>query len=455
MAANKSQIFEFGDFVLDPAERLLLLRGRPLRLTPKTFDLLVALVRHRGHLVSKEQLLDEVWPRTFVAEVNLSVNISTLRRLLGRNRVRQKFIQTVAKRGYRFVAPTKTSGRATTLFLRADVRRTPKLRPSRDAGKEDAHRAYLQGRYRWNRRTVEGLESAIQHFWRSLAFDASYAPAYAGLADACAAQGYLSYVAPADAFAMARRHASTALSLDATLAAPHASIGYVNLYHDWDWSSAEKEFRLAISLDRGGAEAHQWFSTFLLAAGRPVEAYRELELAHARDPLSLAINSDLGFLHYYTRRYGDAIKQTEAVLEMNAEFPAAHLWRGRSLQELGRYDDAIASFQRVDNLLSGWPVSIAARGHAQAVAGRVGAAKETLAELRQLATRKFVTSYGVALIYAGLGEVDAAFTWLDRAFAERSNWLVWLRLDPRWDNLRADPRFPKLVRRLRYPTWQG
>jgi DNA-binding winged helix-turn-helix (wHTH) protein len=455
MAANKCQIFEFGDFVLDPAERLLLLRGRPLRLTPKTFDLLVALVRHRGHLVSKEQLLDEVWPRTFVAEVNLSVNISTLRRLLGRNRVRQKFIQTVAKRGYRFVAPTKTSGRATTLFLRADVRCTPKLRPSRDAGKEDAHRAYLQGRYRWNRRTVEGLESAIQHFWRSLAFDASYAPAYAGLADACAAQGYLSYVAPADAFAMARRHASTALSLDATLAAPHASIGYVNLYHDWDWSSAEKEFRLAISLDRGGAEAHQWFSTFLLAAGRPVEAYRELELAHARDPLSLAINSDLGFLHYYTRRYGDAIKQTEAVLEMNAEFPAAHLWRGRSLQELGRYDDAIASFQRVDNLLSGWPVSIAARGHAQAVAGRVGAAKETLAELRQLATRKFVTSYGVALIYAGLGEVDAAFTWLDRAFAERSNWLVWLRLDPRWDNLRADPRFPKLVRRLRYPTWQG
>jgi hypothetical protein len=105
--------------------------------------------------------------------------------------------------------------------------------------------------------------------------------------------------------------------------------------------------------------------------------------------------------------------------------------------------------------LSGWPVSIAARGHAQAVAGRVGEAQETLAELRQLATRKFVTSYGVALIYAGLGEIDAAFTWLDRAFAERSNWLVWLRLDPRWENLRADPRFPKLVRRLHYPTCQG
>ena len=454
MTANKNQIFEFGDFVLAPAERLLLRRGRPLRLTPKTFDLLVALVRHRGHLVSKDQLLDEVWPKTFVAEVNLSVNISTLRRLLGRNRGRQEFIQTVSKRGYRFVAPTQTSDSATTLFLRTGARRTSRP-PTRDAAREDAHRAYLQGRYGWSGRTAEGLASAIQHFWRSLAFDASYAPAYAGLADACAAQGYLSYVAPADAFAMARRHAVTALSLDDTLAAPHASIGYVNLYHDWDWSSAEKEFRTAISLDRGGAEAHQWFSTFLLAAGRPADAYRELEMAHARDPLSLAINSDLGFLHYYTRRYDDAIKQSEAVLEMNAEFPAAYLWKGRSLQELGRYDEAIACFQRVDKLLSGWPVSISARGHAQAVAGRIGAAKETLAELRQLATRKFVTSYGVALVYAGLREIDAAFAWLDRAFAEKSNWLVWLRLDPRWDNLHADPRFPTLVSRLRYPTWQG
>jgi DNA-binding winged helix-turn-helix (wHTH) protein len=135
MTANKNQIFEFGDFVLAPAERLLLRRGRPLRLTPKTFDLLVALVRHRGHLVSKDQLLDEVWPKTFVAEVNLSVNISTLRRLLGRNRGRQEFIQTVSKRGYRFVAPTKTSDNATTLFLRTGARRTSRPPTGMQQGK--------------------------------------------------------------------------------------------------------------------------------------------------------------------------------------------------------------------------------------------------------------------------------------------------------------------------------
>jgi DNA-binding winged helix-turn-helix (wHTH) protein len=448
MGADEGQIFEFGDFALDPAERLLLLCGQPLRLTVKTFDLLAALVRHHGHLMTKDQLMSEVWPNTFVAEVNLSVNISTLRTLLGRNRGRQTFIQTVPKSGYRFVAPVRSKRGATTLFLRTGARR----RPKRSARTEDAHRAYLQGRYHWGRRTADGLEKAIQHFWRSLACDAAFAPAYAGLADVHATQGYMGYVAPADAFPAARRHATTALELDTTLAGPHASLGYVSLYYDWDWTGAERAFRRAIALDSDGADAHQWFATFLLAAGRPAEAYRELDLAQEREPLSLAINTDLGFLHYYTGRYDEAIKQADAVLDMNAEFPAAHLWRGRALQELGKYDDAIASFRKVDEQLRGWPVSIAARGHALAVAGRTAAAHETLAELRQAATRKFVTSYGIALIYAGLGDADAAFTWLDSAFEEQSNWLVWLRLDPRWRNLRGDPRFAKLIVRLSYPT---
>jgi tetratricopeptide (TPR) repeat protein len=140
---------------------------------------------------------------------------------------------------------------------------------------------------------------------------------------------------------------------------------------------------------------------------------------------------------------------------MNPDFPAAHLWMGRSLQELSRHDDAIEAFRRVDRQLEGWSVSIAARGHAEAMAGQRDAARQTLAELRQLATRRFVTSYGIALVYAGLGETDPAFSWLDKAFEERSHWLVWLRADPRWHNLRTDPRFQRLVNRLRYPAHAG
>ena len=187
---------------------------------------------------------------------------------------------------------------------------------------------------------------------------------------------------------------------------------------------------------------------------RPEEATRHLTRSGRPtlgEPLSRAINTDVGFIHYYSGRYDEAIRQLDAVLEMDPEFPAANLWRGRSLQELGQHDAAIADFQRVDDQLKGWPVSIAARGHAQAVCGRTSAAHETIAELRQLATRKFVTSYGIALVYAGLGETDAAFSWLDRAFEERSHWLVWLRLDPRWGSMRTRARFLELVSRLNHP----
>jgi DNA-binding winged helix-turn-helix (wHTH) protein/tetratricopeptide (TPR) repeat protein len=448
MAAPAGEIFEFGEFTLDPTDRLLLLRGQPLRLTPKTFDLLVALVRHRGSLMTKDRLLDMIWPKVFVAEINLSVNISTLRKLLMRSRGRPTFIETVPTHGYRFVAPVKIRSGTATLFLRTGSPRSGKRLPP----DEDARRACLQGRYHWNRRTAEGLDRAIQHYWRSLAFDANFAPAHAGLADAHAAKGYLSYVAPADAFPAAARHAAMALELDDKLAEPHASLGYVKLYHGWDWDGAEREFRRAIDLDRSNAAAHQWLATFLLAAGRADEALDEIRWAHAGDPLSRAINTDVGFIHYYSGRYDEAIKQLDAVLEMDPEFPPAHLWKGRSLQELGQHDAAIAAFQRVDEQLQGWPVSVAARGHVQALCGRTAAAHETIAELRQLATRTFVTAYGIALVYAGLGETDAAFAWLDRAFEERSHWLVWLRLDPRWGTIRTHARFLELVSRLNYPS---
>lgn len=447
MDPPEAEIFQFGDFTLDPADRLLLLRGQPLRLTPKTFDLLVVLVVHRGTLMTKDRLLDMIWPKVFVAEINLSVNISTLRKLLRRSQGVTTFIETVPTRGYRFVAPVKVTRGTAAPFLRVDSSRAGKHAQA----SEDARRACVQGRYHWNRRTVEGLERAIQHYWRALAFDADFAPAHAGLADAHAAKGYLSYAAPADAFPAAARHATIALELDDTLAEPHASLGYVKLFHAWNWDAAEGEFRRAIALDGSNAATHQWLATSLLASGRAEEALDEIRLAQVADPLSRAINTDVGFIRYYSGQYDEAIKQLDAVLEMDPEFPAAHLWRGRSLQQLGEFDAAIAAFQRVDEQLKGWPVSIAARGHAQAVSGRTAAAHETLAELRQLATRTFVTSYGIALIYAGLGEIDAAFSWIDRAFAERSHWLVWLRLDPRWDSVRSHTRFREFVCRLNYP----
>jgi DNA-binding winged helix-turn-helix (wHTH) protein/tetratricopeptide (TPR) repeat protein len=457
MHAAENCVFEFGDFVLAPEERLLLCGGEPIHLTAKAFDLLVTLVRRSGHLVSKDDLLRAVWPDTTVEEVNLTVNISALRKAMGRE-WSGKVIQTVPTRGYRFIVPVTTRNEAVSLEMQHSSRGGRMLpdeglrKPVRPVTENaDAYRAYLQGRHDWNQRSEEGLKRAIESFQRAVYIDPRFAAAYSGLADCHAALGYLSYVAPGDAFPAARLHATKALELDATLAEPHASLGLVKLYFDWDWLGADAEFQRAIALDPDYAPTHEWYSIYLLVAGRATEAFREIQHARERDPLSLPINSDIGFHHYYTGRYDEAVKQLKFVLEMNRNFPPAHLWLGRTFQELGKFDDALAEFRQVEDSLREWPVSIAARGFVSAAAGRTEEAREILAELERLASRKFVTSYGIALVYVGLDQNDAALASLNRAFDERSHWLVWLRLDPRWNKLRPDPRFNELVSRMRFP----
>ncbi len=443
MTPDKDEIFQFGGFVLVPGERLLMRGGEAIPLTPKAFDLLVALVRRSGHLVSKDGLLQEVWPSRFVEEVNLSVNISALRKALGRGPDGAALIQTVAKSGYRFVAPV-AAGSSTGASLGPDVTLAVSANP-------DAYRAYLEGRYHWSQRSEEGLKKAIDAFQRAVTLDPEFAAAHSGMADSYAALGYLSFVSPADAFPLARRHALLALARDAALAEPHASLGYVRFYFDWDWSGAEAEFQRTIALDPDWAASHQWYSIYLLAAGRAAEALREINLARELDTLSLAINTDLGFHYHYTRQYDDASKQLQSVLAMKRDFAPAHLWLGRTYQQMGRFEDALAEFRDVEASVREWPVAVAARGSVEAGFGRPDKAKAVLAELKELAGRRFVTAYGVALVYAGIGDSDAAFTWLDKAFAERSNWLVWLRLDPRFEALRSDPRFIELLGRMKFP----
>jgi DNA-binding winged helix-turn-helix (wHTH) protein/Tfp pilus assembly protein PilF len=460
MAGQES--FQFGDFLLVPRERLLLRDQKPVALTGKAFDLLLVLVRRSGQLVSKDELFQEVWPDRFVEEVNLSVNISAVRKALRPGAA--ELIQTVSKRGYRFVAPVAVVDPATQAALTSGLGaspsnsslRRPSLAPGGSAARAnsanpDAYRAYLEGRYAWSQRSEAGLRNAINRFQHAVSLDPGYAAAHAGLADCYATLGYLSFVSPADAFPLARRHALFAIERDGARAEPHGSLAYVKLYFDWNWPGAETEFRRAITLDPDWAAAHQWYSIFLLAAGRAGEAAHEILLAQQRDPLSLAVNTDLGFHYYYTRRYDDAIKQLQSVLAMNADFAPAHLWLGRSYHEIGLFDDAVGEFWKVEQSIRDWPVAIAARRFVEGVAGRQEKAKAALAELQRIADHRFVTAYGVALVYAGLSEVDAAFTWLDRAFAERSHWLVWLRLDPRFDGLRADPRFIELLDRMKFP----
>ncbi len=662
MSTQTRRLYEFGPFRLDPSEHLLLRDGKPVLLTPKAFETLVVLVERSGHLVEKDDLMKKVWPDAFVEEVGLARNISALRKALGEGPDEHQYIETIPKRGYRFVArvrelsdenadllverhiraqiiaeeeiiskeepgqagsgneatATSHSGIAapekdsaadltsggenqvsrikrhrrlapaallliaaaavitysrftgakkidsiavlpfvnasadpnteylsdgitestinslsqlsglrvvprTTVFrykgqqvdpqkvgrdlgVRAvltgrviklddtfhiqtelvDIANDSQLwgerydwKPSdiiagqqeiatriseklrlRLTGEEqkrltrrytenaDAYQAYLKGRYHWNQRTEAGLKKAVEYFRQAIEIDPTYAAAYSGLADSLTGLGYSSYLAPKDAFPQAKAAEVKALEIDPMLAESHTSLAYAKLYYDWGWPGAEREFKRAIEINPNYATAHHWYSVYLTAMGRPDDASREIRRAQELDPFSLIINTDMGFELYYSGQYEQAIKQLRAALEMKQDFPLAHLWLGRAYQEKGMYAQAVEEFKKVETVIHGWPVTIAAIGYVDGVSGNKGEARKVLDELSELSKQEYVTPYGVALVYAGLGEKEQALHWLEKAYQDRANWLVWLKLDPRWSSLRSDPRYADLVRRV-------
>ena len=310
--------------------------------------------------------------------------------------------------------------------------------------------AYLKGRLAWHRRTEAGLQEAIDYFRQAIALDPGYAAAYSGMADSYTALGYFSYIAATEAFSAAREAALKALELDPTLAEPHASLGYVHLYYDWDWIAAEREFREAIALNPNYSAAHHWYSVFLTALGRHDEAAVAIARARELDPLSPAISTDIGFHLYYSRRYDEAIRHLDAVVAAKPGLPLALLWRGRAVK-ISSGADALGDYRRTEELMRDWPVTKAAIGHVLGTMGDHVAAESALRDLYDLSKRRYVTPYGIALVHAALGDDEAAFEWLNRSIEERTHWLVWLKLDPRWDSLRSDPRFEAVQRRVGFP----
>lgn len=311
-----------------------------------------------------------------------------------------------------------------------------------------AYETYLHGRSFWNQRNEASLHMAIEQFQKAIEIDSDYAPAYSGMADCYTTLGYLSYLDPLDAFPRARDAATKAIELDPGLAEAHASLAYYNLYHAWNWAAAESEFRKAIELNPNYATAHEWYSYYLSAMGRFDEAWKEINRAHELDPLSVVISTDIGFNYFYKRDYDGAITQLRGTLAVSPKFPLAHLWLGRAYQQKKMYGEAIDEFNKTDEALPGWVVTLAGTGNAYGEWGHPAEAKQVLVRLDQMSRTKYVTPYGVALVYAGLGDKDQAFVWLNRAYQGRNHWLVWLNRDPRWDRIRSDPRFADLKRRV-------
>lgn len=314
----------------------------------------------------------------------------------------------------------------------------------------EAYLAYLEGRYFWNKRTEEGFSKAITLFRRSIEIDPTYAPPYAGLADCYELLGSAPYstLSPKEAFPQAEAAARKALELDPTLAEAHVPLGYSELVYEWNLPEAQKEFDKALQLRPGYATAHQFYGYYLTAMGKLDEAIVERKKAVELDPISPLLNSALAEAYYHARRFDVTIDESHKALELDPGYAIALVNIGRAYEQMGMHQQARDAFQKILAFAPDSPAILALMGHEYAVTGDIAHADQILAKLTELSSKKYVPAVYFAVVYIGLGRSDDAFRWLDKAYDERCEYLVYLSSEPLADPLRGDPRFASLLRRV-------
>lgn len=634
MAAPEIQRYEFGPEVapyrIDTGERLLHRGDELIPLPPKFIDTLLVLIENAPRMVDKSYLMKAVWPDTFVAEGALTRNISQLRKTLEDTGVEARYIETIPRRGYRFVASVRTGGveQQQPTSARAnpsgtvesqregrEARRRRRRRvfwaamagvpllaivvalanyiisgsdppvpkppahtlavlpfrnvesdPSQDyfaagmtaalitglaklgnlrvislvpyAGEkgestgpikvpdpsvtrvltgtllrsgervrvdaqlidpkthavawansyerdtrdvlalesavaeaiaseiqvnitaEDKRRlqqnrrinpaaldAYLRGRYFWNRRTEEGLKRSIEYFQQAIAADPAYAQAYSGLADSYSllATIEIAGMPPNTAMPLAKAAALKALEMDPSLPEGHVSLAYVKLSYDWDLRGAREEFARALALNPASATARHWYSHYFIAAGELGKATEQMQAALQLEPLSPSINAGIGWCYYYAQQYDKAIKAYGDLVDVDPSFPLAHQLLGMAYQQKGMYSEAIQEFKRAVSLSGNGPAAVAGLASAYAAAGRAGDARQELSRLEEISHHKYVPALLFASIYQSLGDTGKMFDWGWKAVGERTDYLMYLRLEPQASKLISNPQFIKAL----------
>jgi len=316
----------------------------------------------------------------------------------------------------------------------------------------EAHESYLKGRHFWNLRTTEGLERGIEYFNRAIELDPTYAPAYSGLADCYNILADRNQYPPAVAFPKAKAAALKAVELDERLAEAHTSLAYVFNHHEWDWAAAERAYRRAIELDRGYPTALQWYGHFLTTMKRFEEGTQHSLEAIKRDPLSRILYLSAGDTYYYSRRFELAVEMCRRAIDFDRNFYLARFDLGRALEQLGRYDEAIAEYMTGLAAAGAAPTESSALACTLAFAGRTEEARAILARLKGVSGQRYIPPYQIASIHAALRETDHALDWLEKAYAARDRAMVFLQVNPRLDGLRSSQRFAALVRRMGFPA---
>jgi TolB-like protein/tetratricopeptide (TPR) repeat protein len=571
--------YEFANFRLLPKEKQLVCDRGPVKLQPKVFDTLQMLVENHGRLVDKDTFLKSLWPDTFVEEATLAHCVSELRRILRQESGGQEFIETLAKRGYRFLCPVKTThpdaapaarpetvlavlpfenlgpemdreyladglteevisalgqvdpaklsviGRTTVMrykhttrslqeigselnasfllesSLRSEagrVRVTSKLiRASdqvqtwsasydsepksmlafqrelsttiaqqvqlrlspvglealarRQAHNPEAYDAYLHGRYYWNLFTPVTTRKSVECYSRATQLDPNYALAWSGLADAYASSPIHADIRPRDVWDKARTAAERAIDSEPDLAETQTSFGFVQFWLDWDWTAAEAAYRRAIAVDPNYSLVYRLLGILLGHAGhREDEARRAMDRARSLDPLQAmhhALSAQVAFLG---RDFKAALEFARHASVVLTDFWIANLQMAQAFEQLGEYQHALDALSRGG--FGGENSKVASlRGYVLAKMGRESEARKVAETLQALSRERYIPPYAVAQVYAGLGDTDEAFLWLDRAVDDHDVHLAMLPMEPKWDALRAHPRLAEILRTCGLP----
>lgn len=486
--------FQIGDRLVRPGLNRIEGPSGTVTVEPRVMEVLVHLAGRRGEVVSKEELVREVWQGRFVSDDVVWRSIRELRRALGDDARSATWIQTIPKRGYLLAAPepeaepsredppaleagpapepvvsalppvplplvprrllsaSLIAGFALiAAFSLLGVRRlgtAPAPPPAVPAVENPAaHDAVLRGRYFLDRGMPADLRQSAQAFREAVALDPGSAAAWAGLAEALHLQTLFGVVPPREGYPPAEEAARKALTLDASLAETHATLGTILFRYHWSWTEAEAEMRRAVELAPRSAAARHDLAWLLLAGGRFDEAVTEIRAAQELEPMSVRANADVGWVYYRARRYEEAIRQMERTLEMEPRFlPARHCLE-RALADVGRLDEALRH-AREGARQEGMTASELAdlpRDPAAAL-GRI--ANWRLKHLMNRERSVYVSPYALAALHADLGDQEKALAELARAFEERDPMLVSAEVDPAFDPVRSDPRFLSLLERV-------
>lgn len=429
-----SSTFTFGDFQLDCHACELTKRGRRLRVPQQPIQMLALLVAAPGQLITRDQLRDAVWAPDTHVDFDRSINkgINRLRQVLGDTFPRRRFIETVPRRGYRFLAAV-----------------TRVARPVRAISVE-AREALLKARHFSGKRTVHDITRTVDYFRQAIERDPDYADAWAGLAEAHVITGIFGLREPHEAFPAARAAAERALTLNGTIAQAHTVIADVRKFYDWDWSGAERAYRRAIRVDARSVVAHHWYSQLLAMLGRHSEAFVEIETARQCDPASPVVNAFIAYIFLEARDYHCAVDAALKALEFDAAAPLPYFLLGRAYAKLGDFRRAIEALTEALRLGGSVPRFEASLGFAYARAGERAEAEAILDRFSRGPLASVVSPVERALVALGLGDTNAALSDLEAAYTARQPWVL-VAGDPFFSQLGTNGRYRDLMARLRLP----